>query len=99
MHTLTRIMIAALAGGLFLASLAPSAHAQGTTAPAELAPTMVVLDASGSMTGADPAGGTKMDAAKRAVHALVDAAPAQASIGLAVYGTSTGNSAAERERG
>ncbi|GAA1326235.1 vWA domain-containing protein [Pseudonocardia xinjiangensis] len=99
MRTLTRIMITALAGGLLLAPLAPSAHAQSAAAPSGLAPTMVVLDASGSMTGADPAGGTKMDAAKRAVHALVDAAPAQASIGLAVYGTSTGNSAAERERG
>ena len=98
MRTLARILIVALAGGLLFAPLSPSAHAQGTTASG-LAPTMIVLDASGSMTGADPAGGSKMDAAKRAVHALLDAAPAQASIGLAVYGTSTGNSAAERERG
>ncbi|OZM79187.1 hypothetical protein CFP66_27455 [Pseudonocardia sp. MH-G8] len=60
---------------------------------------MLVLDASGSMTGADPAGGTKIDAAKRAVNALVDAAPDGAPVGLAAYGTQTGNSDAERDRG
>jgi Ca-activated chloride channel family protein len=65
----------------------------------ELAPTMVVLDASGSMTGADPTGGTKMDAARRAVHAFLDAAPDGAPVGLAAYGTSTGNADAERAQG
>jgi Ca-activated chloride channel family protein len=65
----------------------------------ELAPTMVVLDASGSMTGADPTGGTKMDAAKRAVRTFLDAAPDGAPVGLAAYGTATGNSDAERAQG
>jgi Ca-activated chloride channel family protein len=65
----------------------------------ELAPTMVVLDASGSMTGADPTGGTKMDAARRAVHTFLDAAPDGAPVGLAAYGTSTGNSDTERAQG
>jgi Ca-activated chloride channel family protein len=65
----------------------------------ELAPTMVVLDASGSMTGADPTGGTKMDAARRAVHTFLDAAPDGAPVGLAAYGTSTGNSDSERAQG
>jgi Ca-activated chloride channel family protein len=65
----------------------------------ELAPTVVVLDASGSMTGADPTGGTKMDAARRAVHSFIDAAPDGAPVGLAAYGTSTGNSEAERAQG
>jgi Ca-activated chloride channel homolog len=65
----------------------------------ELAPTMVVLDASGSMTGVDPTGGTKMDAAKRAVHTFLDAAPDGAPVGLAAYGTATGNSDAERAQG
>jgi Ca-activated chloride channel homolog len=78
---------------------APAAHGQEGIDRVELAPTMVVLDASGSMTGADPAGGTKMDAAKRAVRALVDAAPDGAPVGLAAYGTSTGNSEAERAQG
>ncbi|ANY10284.1 hypothetical protein AFB00_29835 (plasmid) [Pseudonocardia sp. HH130630-07] len=60
---------------------------------------MVVLDGSGSMTGPDPSGGTRIAAAQRAVHALVDATPDGAPVGLAVYGTGTGNSPAERERG
>ena len=83
---------------LGIAMPAPTAHAQDTQR-VELAPTMVVLDASGSMTGADPAGGTKMDAAKRAVHMLLDTAPDGAPVGLAAYGTGTGNSDAERAQG
>ena len=94
-----RIGLATLIAGLFLALPMPIARAQGAEGQAELAPTMVVLDASGSMTGADPAGGTRMDAAKKAVHALVAAAPDGAPVGLAVYGTGTGNSDAERARG
>jgi Ca-activated chloride channel homolog len=94
-----RISLVALVVGMLLALPGPVARAQGAEGPAELAPTMVVLDASGSMTGADPAGGTKMDAAKKAVHALVAAAPDGAPVGLAVYGTGTGNSAAERAQG
>jgi Ca-activated chloride channel homolog len=75
------------------------AHAQEPSEAVELAPTMVVLDASGSMTADDPAGGTKMEAAKRAVHTFLDAAPDAAPVGLAAYGTSTGNSQAERAQG
>jgi Ca-activated chloride channel family protein len=96
---LTRIVFAALIGGLCLLVPVRTAQAQEPPEQAELAPTMLVLDASGSMTGADPSGGTKMDAARQAVHTLVDAAPDGASVGLAAYGTTTGNSDAERERG
>ncbi len=95
----TRITIAALAGVLLAVLPLTGANAQDGQARTELAPTMVVLDASGSMTGPDPDGGNKMDAAKRAVRALVETAPDGAPVGLAVYGTSTGNSAADRERG
>jgi Ca-activated chloride channel family protein len=76
-----------------------TAQAQEPSQDVELAPTMVVLDASGSMTGADPAGGSKMDAAKAAVHAFLDAAPDGAPVGLTAYGTATGNSDAERAQG
>ncbi|MBP2370639.1 vWA domain-containing protein [Pseudonocardia parietis] len=65
----------------------------------EFAPTMVVLDESGSMTGPDPSGGTKMQAAQQAVRTMIDATPDAAPVGLAVYGTSTGNSEAERAQG
>ncbi|WP_308282609.1 vWA domain-containing protein [Pseudonocardia nigra] len=97
MLTFTRSAAAALAGILCLL-LAPAAGS-AQEAPDEVAATMVVLDASGSMTGADPAGGTKMEAAKRAVHALVETVPDGAPVGLAAYGTGTGNSDAEREPG
>jgi Ca-activated chloride channel homolog len=103
MRALTTLGIAALSGvlGLLLAPV-PAAAQAPTQAPApaaDVAPTMLVLDASGSMTGPDPGGGTKMEAAKRAVHAFVDAVPPGSPVGLAAYGTSTGNSAAERAQG
>jgi Ca-activated chloride channel homolog len=97
--TSSRAALVALSTVLCVLLAAPTAFGQEGSDRVELAPTMLVLDASGSMTGADPAGGTKMDAAKRAVHALVDAAPDGASVGLAAYGTSTGNSEAERAQG
>ncbi|MFD3510948.1 VWA domain-containing protein [Nocardia sp. NPDC058666] len=63
------------------------------------APTMLVLDASGSMLAADPGGGTKMDAAKTAVRNFVQTAPAAAKVGLSVYGTGTGSTDAEKAAG
>jgi Ca-activated chloride channel family protein len=75
---------------LALASLLITVPAQ---ADVQYAPTMLVLDASGSMKGA------KMDAAKSAVHTFVDSAPSAAQVGLTVYGTHTGSSAAEKAAG
>ncbi|MFD3748127.1 VWA domain-containing protein [Nocardia sp. NPDC058633] len=63
------------------------------------APTMLVLDASGSMLAADPGGGTKMDAAKTAVRGFVATAPTAAKVGLSVYGTGTGSTDAEKPAG
>jgi Ca-activated chloride channel family protein len=60
---------------------------------------MLVLDASGSMQQAVTGGGTRMDAAKAAVHTFVAAAPAEARVGLTVYGTGTGSSDAEKAAG
>lgn len=65
----------------------------------ELAPIMLVLDASNSMKEPDPSGGTRMDAAKRAVDGLIDQLPGNARVGLQVYGTGTGPSQAEKEKG
>jgi Ca-activated chloride channel family protein len=65
----------------------------------ELAPVVVVLDASGSMAEPIAGGDTKMAAAKDAVHTLVGALPAQARLGMAVYGTGTGSSAGEKAAG
>ncbi|WP_198285918.1 vWA domain-containing protein [Saccharomonospora marina] len=77
----------------------PVAFGQSEEPGSRYAPTMLVLDASGSMAEADADGVVKMDAAKQAVHAVVEAAPAGSRVGLAVYGTGTGNSDAERAKG
>ncbi|MGX1810742.1 vWA domain-containing protein [Nocardia sp. NPDC055321] len=90
-------LFVAVAVALVLPGVAPQ---PGYASPAETpyAPTMIVLDASGSMQRPDGAG-TMMDSAKRAVRGFVDSAPADASVGLAVYGTGTGNGADEKAAG
>jgi Ca-activated chloride channel family protein len=89
-----RASLAVVVVGGALLALPATAHA----AP-ELAPVMLVLDASGSMKENMPGGGTKMAAAKAAVHTLVQQAPDDARIGLSVYGTGTGNSAVDKAAG
>lgn len=97
---LNRVLAAAAAAVLASVPVAmPALAQQPPQAGTEYAPTMLVLDASGSMLAADPGGGTKMDAAKNAVRSFVTAAPDTAKVGLTVYGTGTGNSDAERAAG
>ena len=55
-----------------------------------MVPTVLILDASGSMTETD-APGSRIDAAKAAAHGLLDGLPDQAPIALQTYGTSTGS--------
>lgn len=62
------------------------------------APTVLVLDSSGSMAE-EEGSGTRMDAAQTAATGLVDALPDDAVLGLVAYGTSTGSSAAEKPAG
>lgn len=47
---------------------------------------LLMLDASGSMLEADPSGLTRMDAAKKGLTAVVNGLPANAQVGLRVYG-------------
>lgn len=61
-------------------------------------PTVLILDASGSMNEAD-APGPRIEAAKNAATALIDALPDDATLGLETYGTGTGSSDAERGKG
>ena len=61
-------------------------------------PTVLILDASGSMNQAD-APGPRIEAAKTAALALIDALPDNATLGLETYGTSTGSSPAELDTG
>ncbi|WP_336083473.1 vWA domain-containing protein [Nocardia sp. SSK8] len=66
--------------------------------PGQYAPTMLILDASGSMERPDQ-GGTMMDSAKKAVRGFVESAPAESSVGLTTYGTGTGNTEADKAAG
>lgn len=61
-------------------------------------PTVLIVDASGSMTEAD-APGPRMDAAKRAAKGLIDGLPDGAVMSLLTYGTSTGSADAEKAAG
>ncbi|NIH82559.1 vWA domain-containing protein [Amycolatopsis viridis] len=97
-------LLAVAAAGLLVSGLAPVAQSGqarqiGQTGQAQYAPTMLVLDGSGSMKQADPGSGTKMDAAKNALRRFIGSAPAQAQVGLTVYGTRTGSSDAEKAAG
>ncbi|MGW7686424.1 vWA domain-containing protein [Kribbella sp. NPDC054772] len=75
-------------------------NASTAAAEGELSPVMVVLDSSGSMTAKDVGGtSSRMDAAKRAVGSMIDGLPAQAPVGLAIYGAGTGSSGAEKAAG
>lgn len=64
-----------------------------------LEPTVVVLDASGSMTEMDVDGMSRMDAAKQAVDGFLSGVPDGSPLGLVTYGTGTGSSEEEKEAG
>ncbi|TCC34875.1 vWA domain-containing protein [Kribbella sindirgiensis] len=91
---------AALLAVVGLAIALTSANAAATPAADPYSPVMVVLDSSGSMKARDAGGpGTRMDAAKRAVSSMVDGLPAQARVGLTVYGAGTGSAGSEKAAG
>jgi Ca-activated chloride channel family protein len=99
MSRIQRTALGALVVTALLAAVAPAAAAvPPPAASGESTPVMVVLDASGSMKQAD-APGPRIDAAKRAVTGLVAALPADARVGLTVYGTGTGSGAADKAAG
>lgn len=62
-------------------------------------PTMLILDASGSMKTPDADGQTRMAAAKDAAQMFSVAVPSDAELGFMVYGTDVGNSPEERDAG
>jgi Ca-activated chloride channel homolog len=91
-----RAMAIALALSVLTAPTAVAQPPEDDTAQGSM---MVVLDASGSMTAPLSTGGTRMDAAKNAMTTLIDALPVNIDVGFEVYGTGTGNSAAEKTAG
>lgn len=71
----------ALCGPVSVAAADPAPPAEATPAKVEL-----VLDLSGSMKQNDAGGQTRLEAAKQAVNRIIDAAPANAQVGIRVYG-------------
>ncbi len=89
-----------IASGACLASV-QTAHAnesQQATESQPATPTVIILDASGSMLD-DDAPGLRIDAAKSAIHSLVGELPDAAQVGLVVYGTGTGSEDSEKTAG
>jgi len=81
-----RFTMKLFAGILLLClALALPRPAAAATGPAASAPTIIILDASGSMRERIK-GEAKIDIAKRAVRELVGGLPADARLGLVVYG-------------
>jgi Ca-activated chloride channel homolog len=67
---------------LWPASGRAAAQSDDETEPALL----LIMDSSGSMNGGDGSGGTKIQAAKRALNGVVNALPGDSLVGLRVYG-------------
>jgi hypothetical protein len=76
-------------------STAPAEHVAAVT----YVPTALILDASGSMIRGVPGGGTRKDAARSAATTLVQGFGDGATVGLTVFGTSTGNKDSDRVAG
>lgn len=74
-------------------------RAQAQEAASTISPTMVILDASGSMLADDAGGQTRMEAAKDATSKFAGSVSEDSEIGFMVYGTEVGNSPEEREAG
>lgn len=74
-------------------------RAQAQEAASTISPTMVILDASGSMLADDAGGQTRMEAAKTATSKFAGSVSEDSEIGFMVYGTEVGNSPEEREAG
>jgi Ca-activated chloride channel family protein len=74
-------------------ALAAPAHASAQSGNRAL----IVLDGSLSMNKDAGNGGTRLDAAKQAVHGLLDRLPPNASLGLRVYGSQVNHSTRAKE--
>lgn len=85
-NRLRRAGVTALAALVLSTPALSRSTAAATTMEEEPAKLALVLDASGSMADADPGGGSKMAAAKRALGSLVDTLPDDSVVGLRVYG-------------
>ncbi|SJM68664.1 VWA domain-containing protein [Gulosibacter sp. 10] len=91
---------AALVATVGLSTLAPAPGAEADSRGNDsVVPTVLILDASGSMAepDGDDSGATRMEAAQAAATGLVDQLSADAELGLVAYGANTGSGDADRE--
>ncbi|MDK6301906.1 VWA domain-containing protein [Corynebacterium sp. UMB9976] len=77
----------------------PFGHPQAAAEAKDIPPTMLILDASGSMMARDADGQTRLDAAKEASKNFSRSVSKDSELGFMVYGTKVGNSPEEREAG
>ncbi|MGO1320300.1 MAG: vWA domain-containing protein, partial [Galactobacter sp.] len=88
---MTAITGSVLALSLFATPVAIAAPDDSANSDEVTVPTMLVLDASGSMThqDGDASGSTRMKVAKQAARSLVDQLDSDAQLGLMTYGANT----------
>lgn len=99
LHTgLIRFSTAAVLAAALTSSMTTTAQAAPMREYTPTPPTMIILDASGSMLESDVPG-TRIEAAKDAVRTLVEDLPDSAQVGLQVYGTSTGSAPSDLAKG
>lgn len=94
----SRLIVVTAVAALALVGCATSGDTLGGNPKPEAStplPTMIILDASGSMTTPD-APGPRIDAAKNVVSTLVQGLSDDSQIGLTVYGNSTGSTDEEK---
>ncbi|MFC6343955.1 VWA domain-containing protein, partial [Nocardioides hankookensis] len=82
------LLAAAVVGttAVLLPLAAGHADPTSTANPGDAGRLMLVLDSSGSMSDPASGGTTKIEAAKSALHEVVDGLPADAEVGMRVYG-------------
>lgn len=89
----------ALIAALVTIVVPPAEEARAEDEGKNIPPTMLILDASGSMKTSDADGQTRLAAAKDAAQMFSVAVPSDAELGFMVYGTEVGNSPEERDAG
>lgn len=93
-------MVVAIALLLSLAGVVvPFEQPHAAAEAKDIPPTMLILDASGSMMARDAGGQTRLDAAKEASRNFSRSVSKDSELGFMVYGTKVGNSPEEREAG
>lgn len=89
----------ALIAALVTIVVPPAQEVRAEDEGKSIPPTMLILDASGSMKTPDADGQTRLAAAKDAAQMFSVAVPSDAELGFMVYGTEVGNSPEERDAG